>query len=538
MKNIKSLRYCNRHIVTIFIFFSIIGGLNSCNKDVLEEVPLSFLNPDLILVDKEGFETGITSILSAIRDGYYQNDGTERNFVAFHQGTDVNMTKDPLYRDYTTYVTPTMLEAQYLWDWAYVQVIPRTNIIIEYAEKPTAKWKDENEKNAIVAEAKFLRAYVYNVLANLYGGVPIVDQVYKEPKLDFVRASREDVFKFVAEDLEFASKWLPIQTTTKGRIVKAAADHLLAEVYISLGRYDDAIESATNVIGSGLYKLMTERFGNYINKPGDVFSDLFKDNNQNISSNTEGIWVFQIEYQTPGGGQYRGMRYWNCQYYNLKDPDGVSGMILVDSLGRPNGWTRGTPYVYHGLWSDRNDMRCSNYNFRWDFYYNNPNSNYFGQKVDPKTALQIDTMRTYYPTIRKLEGEALAGAKFGGTFVDQYCIRLAETYLLRAEAYLMKGEKQKAADDINVIRERAHAKPATADEMTIDYILDERMRELLVEEPRRLTLVRTGKLVERVKKYNPYDNATIQDFHEFFPIPQTAIDANIDAVLEQNPGYN
>ena len=121
-------------------------------------------------------------------------------------------------------------------------------------------------------------------------------------------------------------------------------------------------------------------------------------------------------------------------------------------------------------------------------------------------------------------------------------MRVAETYLLRAEAYLKKGgdeNLQKAADDINEVRGRAGAKLCSKGDVTLDYILDERARELLVEEPRRKTLARMGKLVERTCKYNirKTTRETIQDYHQWFPIPQSAIDANKGAELGQNFGY-
>ncbi len=118
-----------------------------------------------------------------------------------------------------------------------------------------------------------------------------------------------------------------------------------------------------------------------------------------------------------------------------------------------------------------------------------------------------------------------------------YQIRLPETLLLRAEAYLLKGNTAQAAADINLIRNRAKAKPVTPAEVTLDYILDERARELIFEEDRRITLSRMGKLVERVKKYNPLNSPNIQPFHALFPIPFSEIEANKDAKLEQNPGY-
>ena len=96
-----------------------------------------------------------------------------------------------------------------------------------------------------------------------------------------------------------------------------------------------------------------------------------------------------------------------------------------------------------------------------------------------------------------------------------------------------------AAADINVVRKRANAKPVTPEAVNLDYILDERARELITEEPRHRTLVRTGTLVDRVRKYNLREDTrtTIQDYHEFWPIPQTAIDANFTVELRQNPGY-
>ena len=118
-------------------------------------------------------------------------------------------------------------------------------------------------------------------------------------------------------------------------------------------------------------------------------------------------------------------------------------------------------------------------------------------------------------------------------------MRLAETYLLRAEAYLRKGEKANAAADINVVRDRANASTISADDVTLDFILDERARELMTEEPRTRTLIRMGNLVERVRKYDPdpVSRETVEDHNQFWPIPQSAIDANTGSVLKQNPGY-
>src|SRR5699024_2021336 len=105
------------------------------------------------------------------------------------------------------------------------------------------------------------------------------------------------------------------------------------------------------------------------------------------------------------------------------------------------------------------------------------------------------------------------------------------------EAYFEKGSNKNAADDINAVRLRAKAIPVQPEDVTLDYILDERARELVYEEPRRITLHRTEKLVERVRKYNTVNKDEIQEYHQLWPIPYSEIEANKDAVLEQNPGY-
>lgn len=532
---------------------------SACNDDFLNEIPIGSLNPDVVLTTKTGFDNYITALHVAAREEFAGYDALHGH-VTMNMGTDVGTPALATYNfvDYNVTLTSTYQGVQYYWDWAYSRMLSRANTIITYAEKPEISkiWASDAEKNAIIAEAKFFRAYTHNVLANLYGGVPIVEQIFTGPKTDFVRNTRKEVYESAMKDLVFASQWLPktVDKSKEGRIVKAAADHLLSEVYISLGDYDKAIASASEVINSGIYKLMTTRFGVEKELPGDVFSDLFKDNNINRSSgNQETIYVQQIEDQTPGGTPSSGvigsgtggnhwLRAWGPFYANLKDPAGKSGMVLVDSMGRGVGWIRPTNYVLYDIWKDNfsNDMRNSPYNIRRTFKYTNPTSTYYNKVVGKLTA-EVDTMQSLYPTIRKIEGKVgkTTDNTYGKTWKDYPVYRLAETYLLRAEAYLMKGDKQKAADDINVVRARANAKPASASEMSLDYILDERARELIVEEQRRRTLIRMGKLVERVRKYSirASTRTTIQDKHALFPIPQSAIDANFSAKLEQNPGY-
>jgi hypothetical protein len=120
------------------------------------------------------------------------------------------------------------------------------------------------------------------------------------------------------------------------------------------------------------------------------------------------------------------------------------------------------------------------------------------------------------------------------TYLDEYAIRLAETYLLRAEAYLGKGDLQNAAMNINVVSQRAQAPPIDPSEVDLDYLLDERMRELHIEEMRLLTLTRLGKLMERAERYNHLGGDTYMDHHNLWPIPFSEIEKNLEGKLEQN----
>ncbi len=127
---------------------------------------------------------------------------------------------------------------------------------------------------------------------------------------------------------------------------------------------------------------------------------------------------------------------------------------------------------------------------------------------------------------------------------DVIVIRLAEMYLIAAEAELQLGNPTEAARYINVLRTRA-ALPGkvedmqiTAGDVDVNFILDERARELAGEHTRWYDLKRTGKLVERVREYNP-DITLIQPHHVLRPVPQVELDALLNGQeFGQNPGYN
>jgi starch-binding outer membrane protein, SusD/RagB family len=127
---------------------------------------------------------------------------------------------------------------------------------------------------------------------------------------------------------------------------------------------------------------------------------------------------------------------------------------------------------------------------------------------------------------------------------DAFVIRLAEMYLIAAEAEFKLGDLDAAAGFINAVRTRAALPGKVADmqivagDVTLDFILDERAREFAGEQLRWFDLKRTGKLVERVTAHNPVAAAFVQEYHNVRPIPQKQIDAVTNKTeFSQNPGY-
>lgn len=548
-------------VLPLLIF--ILHGLYSCDDEaLLVQVAKSDLTDDAVLHSKAGFEFYLSGLVYQFREEWQSDD---RTYWRQFQGTDMYNWVDPEERpqraNWVIEYTSEAGFAAHHWNWAYINMIPMANRVISFAQKPENSdiWDNEAEKNAIIAEGKFFRAWTYNILANLYGDAIIVEGGLLEPKFDFQRSPRKEVYELAKEDLVFASEWLPetVDEAKEGRAVRAAAQHLLTEVYISLGQYDSAIISATNLINSGSYQLMDTRFGEYSDEPGDAFSDLFKAGNYSPSSgNMESILAWQIEEFIEGGvGSYgRGnnfVRGFAPFLVNFQDDSGKYAWIYdpsfpgTDTMGRGAGFVRPSNYALYQIWEDDwDDMRNSKYSMRRDFYPNNPESTLYGMKWDNSYARsEKDTARRVYPYSLKVEGPFFQGGEGdykGRTSKDVYVMRLAETYLLRAEAYFMDGDPGSAAADINVVRARANATDAAAGEVTLDYILDERARELMAEEPRTRTLIRMGKLVERVRLYDPdpVSRTTIGDHNQFWPVPQSAIDANTGSVLQQNDGYN
>ena len=537
----------------------------SCDESsFLKETPMDFLSPENAYNTYTDYETALTGLYAKVRNNFYCSD-----FVFFEETDIAKNARDNnnFMGNLKDWLTPQQEGVANVWDREY-KLISNANTIISRLENSTLT---AEQKSKVMAEAKFFRAFGYRTLVYVFGGVPLVLEENISPKTDFTRQPKEEILKAMYDDFAEAATGLPeIQTVADGKLSNLVAKHYLSETCISLGLYDEAIRLLTEVIDNPNTGLMKERFGTHKSEAGDVFWDLFRRKNQNrkTAGNTEALWVIQMEPDVDGGyltsTSYRPYyleRFAAPVTYSCTDPEGKKAFLSSNGRSDLNVGGRGvanmsnTHWWLYEIWGDDfdTDMRNSSYNVVRDAYYDLPSSKYYGKSIlapETKSKLLTEQSWRWYPWPSKIttpgeHPEALYAdpaqkplqSTAGATYLDPYMLRVAETYLLRAEAYLAKGEKEKAANDINEVRSRAHASKVAASAVTIDYILDERARELVYEEFRRITLGRLGKYVERVRRYNTLNGPRIEEHHELFPIPYSAIEANKDAVLEQNPGY-
>ena len=488
------------------------------------------------------------------------------------------------------------------WTEAYIR-IKYANTVISRIDNVV--FKSDEEKNNILGKAYFHRANVYYRLVNQYGDVPLILNEITEPKLDFYSCTRESILQKCKKDLEFAAKWV-YATCPIGDINKAAVNHLLTKVNLELGKFDDAVASANAVINDGIHGLMTTRFGSYKDDPThDVIWDLHQVENKALPENKECIWLFVCsESLTEGGASEKltvmrqAVPYWGGAGKN-KTPSGQTGTtdqplgaivggypVEIDQVakyGRGIGRLRPSPWSQYSLWDDKNDMRHKypNWISMQDLVYNNPvlkgiNDPYYGKHIqlyDSKGGiLCTDTLRSWFnwPAYKLFVTDPTNRMPQGG-YGNWYAFRLAETYLLRAEAYFWKNDLGNAAKDLNAIRTRAGCAPYTPAQINIGTILDERARELYYEEPRKTELTRiatilakTGipcyngktynlnnfstdnfwydRVIEKNKFYRdqvkaPFYNYKIANWIVLWPIPASAINAATLGHINQNIGY-
>jgi starch-binding outer membrane protein, SusD/RagB family len=576
--------------------------LESCNKDRLKPNPLSQFNPENTFVDVIGFNAALNGCARVLKNEWY-GDGapiiTETIFseVAV-EGTD-DKTGPAQNLDITIKPEANLNSVDanrigWYWEQQWIGVRLANTII---SRLPAATAIPDATKNIIKGKAYFFRAYDYYRLTNQFGDVPCPLKELTTVKTNYATVKREVILRQMKQDLDSAVLWVP-WTSDKGDVNKGAIYHLLAKINLALGLFDDAIAAASAVINNGTYKLMTARFGVDAGiATKNVIWDLHRPANKAAANNTEVLFLVTDAFGNAGRfvGGIQSMRQAvpGISIAGIRTPNGGTGIsplpnIEIDLMqwyGRGIGRCRSTSYHYKDIWDDVNDLRHDSTSGNWMYMENLRYSNpalknvdpYYGQRLRlysaSGTLLCSDTLRQWYPWPHyKIYIPDTENSPMRGGNTDWYVMRLAETYLIRAEAYVWKGDMVNAAADVNKVRQRAGCAPYTAANMSIGTILDERARELYYEEGRKTELTRiaylfakTGQpyngrtysltnfstsnfMVDRILEKNVFyrtnfitihqDMFKISQYHVLWPIPQSAILGNTDGRINQNIGYS
>ncbi|WP_080905533.1 RagB/SusD family nutrient uptake outer membrane protein [Parabacteroides sp. Marseille-P3160] len=551
-----------KKITNIILLAFLLISYTNCSDSFLEEKAKDETYADNLFNDYNGFLSAKYALLHFPRNERREPIQSAELGVIWKIGTDIGWANTELswIRGLNQYTTADLNSTMQFLNGDVTdpsgrpgiflilyRCINSANLIISRAAEPDLDWMggtpemDEANKNEIIAHAKLIRAWAYRHLIMTFGSVPkSVDEITGENyRDDWERNSVEEIQELIEEDLLFAEEWLPDNSKDVTRLSRVIAQHYLAELYLWQNKPAQAEIKARAVIDNPNYKLITERYGVKKNEPGCPFMDQFYDGNiLPTEGNTEALWVFPNSEVDNLLGRYSNTmrRTWVSAYNNL------NVAYSPEYGGRGIGRAAITAWVF-SIYEDKDD-RFSEYAIRKSYVTRN------GETIlCDMDKSKMTTNNHKWASTRKWDWTFNDPARYGESysFADQTYLRLADTYLLLAEALHVQGKNSEAdgaAFYINEIRKRSNATPISANQVTLDYILDERARELVTEENRRETLLRTGKLIERTRKYNHIASgerngvAGIQDYHVLLPFPQIVIEANTGKKMEQNPGYN
>ena len=543
--------------------------LSGCQKKLVEN-PQSTLTPAFFLT-AQGFQSGLDAAYAGNRIIW----GPMDYFTLTVPGTDEFITGNDGNNDinkYNSNYIPSNGNVTNVWKACY-PFINTCNGIIDNASSITGI--DTATLSRMVGEAKFLRANYYFILTQFWGSVTLLDHYQTSATTSATRAPLADIYTFIIKDLTDAINVLPASPLTTGvlpgKATQAAAIHLLSKVYLSRAGssakqtddYKNAYTNALNLINNiapatGL-KLLQD------------FGKVYAEGNE---ASSEVLWSIQhttsLAYNGSAAQNNSGPDNLLCHLW-VPQYETQPGMQRDVKYGRPYIRVVPTKWLLDTVFQERvNDTRYSK-TFQTVWLCNNTASVPKNTDGTPKFSLgdtaiwmpgynitddQIATYRYQVIPPRKYSIKlAPAMMKYFDTKrSDQNApsirpiivFRLAETYLIAAEALLMDGRAADALPYINAIRERAAyptgnaaAMDVQASDLSLDFILDERSRELCGELMRWPDLVRTGQLITRVVQHNSDGrNNIISPKHLLRPVPQAQIDAvTTGDPYPQNPGW-
>lgn len=530
--------------IRIIVILHLLVFCTSCT-DYLEEENLGGQTADTYFATATGYETLVNSVYSGLRSPFI-------NPSLFVWGTDLfqSIGNGSALDAYNAGLNPQDGTVGNFFAQMYA-AIKDANAAIERAAD--VQDMDAELLSQRVAEVKFLRAWYYFNLVETFGPIPLVTEEYLTDQISCSRAPESAVYDLIIADLQEAVDQLPVEQDNYGRATKGAAQHLLSKVYLTRGYreysgandFQNAADLAVSVIESGEYTLLPS------------FSDVFEEGNE---ENQEIIFAIQFNTDPIASGDGNNMhtRY-AFEYFNFP------GLDWTNEYGTPFPGHVPTDFLLNQVFDKYDDSRYdATFRRLWIANADDaPNdlavgdtAIFFPKKPWPQDKIDaVDYMVVnpdeyddfLYPAIKKFQDKSAPylNSSQGRGYRDQFLFRLAETYLLSAEAFFQLGDLTKAAFYINKVRERAAVPGEEAsmqigpDQVTIDFILDERARELAGEMHRWFDLKRTSKLLERAYAYNEQVQSwsTLEEHHLVRPIPENEMNLCPDGSIQQNPEY-
>lgn len=521
-----------------------VGGAAGCVD--LKETPITGIT-SAFYNTAQGFETAVNAMYEPMRTFWPDQRGATLTVFGtdeYQKGADGDFK---FFNDYTAQLNADVGYIRDTWTDFY-RGINTANTVIQYAKDAAVP---EAQKTLRTAEARFMRALYLFTLVRTYGDIPLPLTPTAGVVTDTKREPVTKVYEAIVADLLFAEANLTDNPTgaNYGRASKPAAQHLLTQVYLTRAAPGDL----ANAAAKGKLVIANPRFGLL-----PRYRDIFEFSNE---ANREMIFTIQFTADPLTTGPGNKLHLYFVYPYDLEP-----GMRRDIANGRPFRRFRPTTWLLN-LHDRTKDTRYDDM-FKITWLSNNEANIPKDASGKPKftlgdtavffpgrevTAAERAATRyklyapseyqdAIFPVLNKfLDGNRLSTNDERGSR-DHPLMRLADTYLLVAEALVRDGKAAEAVPFVNAVRTRA-AKPGqtaamqiTAADLNIDFILDERARELAGETMRWFDLKRNGKLVERVKKYNPGGAPNIQEFHNLRPIPQQEILLSTGGI-KQNPGY-
>ncbi|MDR0756815.1 MAG: RagB/SusD family nutrient uptake outer membrane protein [Tannerella sp.] len=595
------------------LFILLATMVSSCNS-FLEEKVVSGVSYDFFET-KTGIETAVNGAYTTMR--WYV--GGERYYCLTEYGVDyvwegADGGQKDAFNKYSVQMNSGSSLLYEFWENNY-KGINRINTALMYLPKVTDM--TDAEKTLREGELRFMRAWFYFDLVQHFGAIPLMTEGnVTEIITDFRRAPVSEVYDAIIADLKAAYDALPDVTrqTQRGRATKWAAAHLLAKVYLTRGSAvkDQRGQQASDMDNALLYAKAVIESGKFALE--DDYATTFDQHLQKTSSET----IFSIEFTTDvqfNGDGNRMHLYWVPTYENIAGlqrdlqqgrawkrvrPTPYFQTQLFDHLNDARIYKM-FKWVFWAnkessipVWQAQYYYVDENGRTTDDLLYEPPaelvgqpkfglgdTAAYFIPKsygakdhtnkvldADKNRQLQLDVARSpytlipvdnntnhFFPCLLKWIDPERPDMNYEQGSRNFTRARLAETYLIAAEAAGRKGDLEAAAGYINAVRRRAayrenEVKPkewttvegGNPDRLTasteqammvtpadigsdfIGFMLDERCRELFGEMNRWEDLVRTETLFERVKRFNPDAANNIREYHKLRPIPQQHID--------------